>query len=60
MKNVIRDVETELDKVGKLLPIQVKTMMSPRYRPELDGSRELDLRHASYYMGLIWDFKVVH
>ena len=53
VKNAIRDVETELDNVGKLLPTWVKTSMSPGYRPELDGSRELDLRCASYYMGLI-------
>ena len=49
----IADVETELELVGKKLRMRAETPMAAGYRPELDGTPELDERRATYYQGLI-------
>jgi hypothetical protein len=43
----------ELDKIGKHLPSKASTPISSGYRPEMDKTRELDSRKASYYHGQI-------
>ena len=53
IKRAVSEVQTELNKIGKMLPTKVATPMSPGYRPELDITAELDPRRASYYQGLI-------
>jgi hypothetical protein len=49
----VKDVETELEKVGKALPTKVTTPTTADYRPELDRSRELGPDQAMYFAGLI-------
>jgi hypothetical protein len=38
---VVKDVETELENIGKALPTKVTTPMMVDYCPELDQSKEL-------------------
>jgi hypothetical protein len=49
----VKDVETELEKVGKALPTKVTTPMTADYHPELDQSKELGPDQATYVAGLI-------
>ena len=49
----IKDVETELEYVGKSLPKNIKTPMASGYRPELDVTPELNHKQHRYYQGLI-------
>jgi hypothetical protein len=53
VKQVVADVETELEKVDLCLPTRVTTPLSQGYRPELDQSRELDAKRGQYYQSLI-------
>jgi hypothetical protein len=53
INRAVKDVETELEKVGKALPTKVTTPMTADYRPELDRSRELGPEQATYFAGLI-------
>jgi hypothetical protein len=53
VKQAVSDVETELHKVDKRLPTRVVTPLSQGYRPELDGSVELDAIRGQYYQSLI-------
>jgi hypothetical protein len=53
VKQAVSDVETELQKVDKCLPTRVGTPLSQGYRPELDGSAELDAIRGQYYQSLI-------
>lgn len=53
VKRAVKDVETELEKVGKRLPTKVTTPLGAGYRPELDQTAELDARRCTYYQGLI-------
>jgi hypothetical protein len=46
-------VETELKKVGKVLPTKVVTPMTADYHPELDQSKELGPDQVTYFAGLI-------
>ena len=52
-KRAIKEVETELKKIDKRLPTNVKTPLSSGYRPELDMSKELNPDRLNYYQGLI-------
>jgi hypothetical protein len=45
VNHVVKDVETELDKVGKALPTKVMTPMTADYCLELDQSKELGPSH---------------
>jgi hypothetical protein len=49
----VKDVETELEKVGKALPTKVTTPTTADYRPELDQSKDLGPDQATYFIGLI-------
>jgi hypothetical protein len=49
----VKDVETELEKVGKALPTKVTTPTTADYHPELDQSKELGSDQATYFAGLI-------
>jgi hypothetical protein len=49
----VKDMETELEKVGKALPTKVTTKTMVDYRPELDQSKELGPDPATYFAGLI-------
>jgi hypothetical protein len=49
----VKDMETELEKVGKVLPTKVTTPTMADYRPELDRSKELGSDQATYFTGLI-------
>jgi hypothetical protein len=49
----VKDVETELEKVGKALPTKVTTPTVADYHPELDQSKELGPDQATYFAGLI-------
>jgi hypothetical protein len=53
INHAMKDVETELEKVGKGLPTKVTTPMMADYRLELDQSKELGLDQATYFTGLI-------
>jgi hypothetical protein len=53
IKSAIADVETELAKIDKQLPLKASTPLKPGYRPELDQSPELDARRITYYQSLI-------
>jgi hypothetical protein len=46
VNRAVKDVETELEKVGKALPTKVTTPMTADYRPELDRSQLLQRRTA--------------
>jgi hypothetical protein len=50
---VVKDVETELEKVSKALPTKVTTPTMADYRPELDHSKKLGPDQATYFAGLI-------
>jgi hypothetical protein len=52
-KQVVVDVETELEKVDQCLATHVMTQLSQGYRPELDQSQELDVKCGHYYQSLI-------
>jgi hypothetical protein len=49
----VKDVETELEKVGKALPSKVTTPTTADYLPELDPTKELELERARYLAGII-------
>jgi hypothetical protein len=49
----VKDVETKLEKVGKVLPSKVTMPTMADYRPELDQTKELEPECATYYAGLI-------
>jgi hypothetical protein len=53
VNRAVKDVETELEKVGKALLTKVTTPTTVDYRPELDQSKELGPDQASYFAGLI-------
>jgi hypothetical protein len=53
INHAMKDVETELEKVGKALPTKVTTPTTADYRPELDQSKELGPDQATYFAGLI-------
>jgi len=53
VKEAIRVVELELDKVGKRLETKVNTPMHSDYRPELDVTPLLNAQQANYYQELI-------
>jgi len=53
VKQAVADVETELHKVHKVLPMRTMMPMSQGYRPELDRSDELDANRGQYYQSLI-------
>jgi hypothetical protein len=53
VKRAVADVETELSYIGQGLRTKATTPMSSKYRPELDGSPELDPKQANYFQGLI-------
>jgi hypothetical protein len=53
VNRAVKDVETELEKVGKALPTKVTTPTTADYRPELDQSKELGPDQATYFAGLI-------
>jgi hypothetical protein len=52
-KQVIADVEVELDAIGKQLPTKVTTLLTSSYRPELNQSCELNAERLNYFQGLI-------
>jgi hypothetical protein len=54
---MVKDVEIELEKVGKALLTKVRTRTMEDYRPELDRIRELGLEQATYFAGLIGIFR---
>ena len=53
VKRAIADVERELGYVGQTLRKKASTPFSTKYRPELDGSPELDPKRANYFQGLV-------
>jgi hypothetical protein len=53
VNRAVKDVETELEKVGKALLTKVTTPTTADYRPELDQSKELGQEQATYFAGLI-------
>jgi hypothetical protein len=53
VKQAVADVETKLEKVDQCLPTCVSMPLSQGYRPELDQSRELDVKGGQYYQSLI-------
>jgi hypothetical protein len=53
VNRAVKDVETELEKVGKTLPTKVTTPTTADYRPELDQSKELGPDQATYFAGPI-------
>jgi hypothetical protein len=53
VNRAVKDVETELEKVGKALPTKVTTPTMADYRPEMDQSKELGPYQATYFAGLI-------
>jgi hypothetical protein len=53
VKQVVADVETELEKVDQCLPSRVMTPLSQGYRPVLDQSDKLDAKRGQYYQSLI-------
>jgi hypothetical protein len=53
VNRAVKDVETELEKVGKALLTKVTTPTNADYCPELDQSKTLGLDQATYFAGLI-------
>jgi hypothetical protein len=53
VKQAVREVETELDKIEKVLPTKAVTPLTSGYRPEMDVSPELDAERMRYYQELI-------
>ncbi len=53
VKRAVAEVERELSFVGKCLKKKVVSPLASGYRPELDGSPELDEQRASYYASLM-------
>jgi hypothetical protein len=53
VNRAVKDVETELEKVGKALPTKVTTPTTADSRPELDQSKALGPDQATYFAGLI-------
>jgi hypothetical protein len=53
VKQAVADVEMELSKVDQVLPTRVTTPTTPKYRPEIDQSRELNADRGQYYQSLI-------
>jgi hypothetical protein len=49
VRNAVKQVESELDQVGKKLSSRASTPMSIGYRPEIDCTPTLDATHISYY-----------
>ena len=52
-KQVIADIEAELDAIGKWMPKKFTTPLTSGYRPELDQSHELNAERLNYFQGLI-------
>ena len=54
IKLALRDIERALEDAGKALPSKASTPFSRTdYRPELDGTPELNAEKTKYYQGLI-------
>jgi hypothetical protein len=53
VNRAVKDVETELEKFGKVLLTKVTTPTTADYHPELDQSKELGSDQATYFAGLI-------
>jgi hypothetical protein len=53
IKEAIRSLEADLEKLGKRLPTNVPTPLSSGYRPELDVSAVLDDDFTTWYQKLI-------
>jgi hypothetical protein len=53
IKEAIRTVEMDLDKINKQLPTNISTPLSSGYRPELDVSAILDDDYTTWYQKLI-------
>jgi hypothetical protein len=53
VNRAVKDVETELEKVGKALLTKVTTPTTADYHPELDQSKELGPDQATYFAALI-------
>ena len=53
VKRAIAEVDRELALAGKMLKKKVSSPLAAGYRPELDGTPELDERQASYYASLM-------
>jgi hypothetical protein len=53
VKQAVREVETELDRIGKILPTKAVTPLTSGYRPEMDVTPELDPARMRYYQELI-------
>jgi hypothetical protein len=53
VKEAIRSLEVDLDKIGKWLPSHVPTPLSSGYCPELDVSALLDVDYTLWYQKLI-------
>jgi hypothetical protein len=53
VNRAVKDVETELEEVGKALPTKFTTPTTADYHPELDQSKELGPDQATYFAGLI-------
>jgi hypothetical protein len=53
INRAVKEVETELEKVGKALLTEVTTPTTADYHPELDQSKELGPDQALYFAGLI-------
>jgi hypothetical protein len=53
VKEAIRSLEVDLDKIGKRLPLHVPTPLSSGYRPELDISALLDVDYTLWYQKMI-------
>ena len=53
VKRAVEEVERELELAGQSLKKKVVTPLASGYRPELDGSPELDERRSSYYASLM-------
>ena len=49
----VKNVEKYIDKKGMKLKKGVKAPFTSSYRPEVDGSEELDDEGATYYQSLI-------
>ena len=53
IQDTISNLEKKMMKAGLKLRPRVRSPMSANYRPELDGSTELDLDNAAWYQSLI-------
>jgi hypothetical protein len=53
VKQTVREVETELDRIGKILPSKAVTPLTSGYRPDMDVTPELDAARMRYYQELI-------